>query len=421
MDVTINPISQTEQEAQITLNNEELQPLFEEAYRKFRTKAELKGFRKGKVPMEMIRKIYGEAIEHDALDDIANDVYHRAMDDQNIAPIGRPAMVDMDFQRGQHFRFKIKYEVRPTIALKSYKGIAVEKAVHTVTAGELDAEIEHLRRSNSTTTVVPAATDEEHIVTGNVQELDEQGTPLIGRKQSEARFLLSDTTLVKELRDALRNAETGRTYRATFPSQHGDHSHTMNVAITVTKVEKVALPPLDETLVSKLTGGKTTSVDEFKTNLRADLERYWNEQSERKLTNDVIDEIVRIHDIPVPQSMVDAFLETFLEDIKARSRTRELPRDFNNEKFREENRTYAVWQAKWMLLKEQIAAAENITVTDDDITALAAAEAQRTGIDRERLLQYYRGSSSAAERILTDRVAALLRSTAKVTEKPDTQ
>jgi trigger factor len=421
VDVTINAISQTEQEAQITLSNDELQPLFEEAYRKFRTKAELKGFRKGKVPMEMIRKIYGEAIEQDALDGIATDVYHRAMDEKNIAPIGRPSMVDMDFQRGQHFIFKIKYEVRPPIDLKNYKGVAVDKVVHTVNDEELDAEIEHLRRSNSTTTVVPAATDDEHIVTGNVQELDETGTPLIGRKQSEARFLLSDTTLVKELRDALRNAETGGTYRATFSTEHSDHSHTMNVAITVTKVEKVALPSLDEALVAKLTGGKVTSTEEFKATLRTDLERYWNEQSERKLTNDIIDEVVRMHDIPVPQTMIDAFLETFLEDIKARSRTKDLPKDFDMNKFREENRPYAVHQAKWMLLKEQIATAEKISVTDEDIVALATAEAQRTGIDKERLLQYYRGSSGAAERILTDRVAALLRSTAKVTEKPDTK
>jgi trigger factor len=283
----------------------------------------------------------------------------------------------------------------------------------------VDAEIDHLRRSNATTTEASTVADEEHVVTGNVQELDEQGTPLIGRKQSQARFLLSDTTLANEIREVLRNAEVGGTYRASFTSEHDDHSHTVNVAISVTKVEKVSLPPFDEALVKKLTGDKMTSVDEFRTNLRTDLARYWDEQSERKLTNDLIDEVVRRHDVPIPDTLVDAFLQTFLEDIKARSRDRQLPRDFDEKKFRGENRTYAVWQAKWMLIKEQIAAAEKISVTDEDILKLAETEAARTGIEKERMLHYFRDSNTAAERLLTDRIVTMLKTSAKIKEKPD--
>jgi trigger factor len=421
LQVTINPISQTEQEAYIMLSSDELKPHFDTAYKKFQPTAQVKGFRKGKVPMEMVRRLYGQAIEQDTLDDIANDFYRRAMEEKNIEPIGRPSLVDMDFQPGRSLSFKIKYEIKPPIELKHYTGINVEKLVHTVTDAEVDAEIDHLRRANATTTEVSAATDEEHVVTGNVQELDEHGTPLIGRKQSQARFLLSDTTLTKEIRDALHNASVGGTYRSTFTSQHETHAHAVNVAISVTKVEKVHLPPVDEALVKKLTGDKMASVEEFRRNLRADLEKYWTEQSERKLTDDLIDEVVRRHDFPIPDTLVNAFLQTFIEDIKSRSRDRQLPRDFDEKKFREENRAYAVWQAKWMLLKEQIAEAENISVTDDDIMKLAETEAARTGIDKDRILQYYRGSNSATERLMTDRIVALLKSNAKIKEKPDTK
>lgn len=420
LQVTINPISQTEQEIHISLDNQELQPHFEAAYRKFQPTVEVKGFRKGKVPMEMVKRLYGQAVEQDALDDIANDCYRKAMDEKKIEPIGRPALVDMDFQPGKSLTFKIKYEVKPPIELKQYKGLSAEKLVHAVTDVEVDAEIDHLRRTNATTAEVPAATDDEHIVTGNVQELDEQGTPLIGKKQSQARFLLSDTTLAKEIRDALHHAEVGGTYRAHFTSQHEDHAHTINVAITVTKVEKVTLSPFDEALVKKLTGDKITSVEEFRSNLHSDLERYWAEQSERKLSDSLIDEVMRSHELPIPDTLVDAFLLTFMEDIKSRSRDRQLPRDFDEKKFREENRAYAVWQAKWMLLKEKIAEAEGISITDEDIEKLAETEATRTGIDKQRILQYYRSSSTATERLLTDRVVAVLRNTAKIKEKADT-
>lgn len=421
MQVTINTISQTEQEAHITLTSTELAPRFEEAYEKFRPKVELKGFRKGKVPMEMVKRLYGQAIEQDALDDIAIEFYRKAMDEQKIEPIGRPSLVDIDFQRGKSLSFKIKYEVKPAIELKTYRGLSVEKRVHTVTDEELDAEIEQLRRSNSTNTEVQAVTDDEHLVTGTVQELDEHGTPLIGRKTPQAKFLLSDTTLVQEIRDALRTAEVGRTYRVNFNSQHEDHTHPVNVSITVTKIEKVQLPALDAALVAKITGGKVASAEEFRKNMHADLERYWNEQSERKLGNDLIDEVVRSHEFVVPESLVEAFLESFMEEIKGRTRDRKLPSDFDEKKFREENRANAIWQAKWMLIKEQIAAAEHMTVSDDELVALADTDAARTGIEKDRLLQYYRGTSSVSDRILTDKVVTLLKSAARIKETPDTR
>ena len=417
MDVTINTISETQQEAHITLSSSELEPHFEHAYEKFRPKAELKGFRKGKVPMEMVKRLYGKAIEEDALDDIANESYRKAMDEKHIEPIGRPSLEGMDFQRGKSLSFTIKYEVKPPIHLKSYKGLKVDKPVHTVNDEELDAEIEQIRRANSTKTGVNSVTDPEHIVTANVQELDEQGTPLIGRKTSQTTFLLSDTTLVQEIRDALKNAEVGGTYRASFTSQHEDHSHPVNVTITPTKIEKVDLPPLDEALIKKVTGDKVTTETEFRANLRKDIEKYWAEQAERKVNNDLIDEVVRLHDIAVPETMVNAFLESFLDDIRSRSRDRTLPPDFDEKKFREESRANAVWQAKWMLIREQIAAAENLTVSDEDLVALAETDAAQTGIEKERLLQYYRKTGSVGEKLLTDKVVNVLKASAKITEK----
>jgi len=417
LQVTINTISDTQQEAHISLTSSELEPHFEQAYQKFRPKAELKGFRKGKVPMEMLKRLYGKSIEEDALDDIANESYRKAMDEKHIEPIGKPSLRDMDFQRGKSLTFTIQYEVKPTVQLKSYKGLKVEKPVHQVTDEELEAEVEQIRRANSTKTVVQSVTDPEHIVTATVQELDEQGTPLIGRKTSETTFLLSDTTLVQEIRDALKNAQVGATYRASFSSQHEGHTHPVNIAIAVTKIEKVDLPPLDEALVRKVSGDKVTSVEQFRKNLRADIEHYWADQAERKVNNDLIDEIVRIHEIAVPETMVNAFVESFLDDVRSRSRDRRLPADFDEQKFREESRANAVWQAKWMLIREQIAAAENLTVSDDELAALAEKDAAQTGIEKDRLLQYYRKTSSVSEKLLTDKVVSILKSNAKIAEK----
>lgn len=417
MDVNISTISEVRQEAEILVPNEELQPHFDKAYLKYQPKVELRGFRKGRVPMEMVKKLYGEAIEQEALDEVATDVYRKAMIERNIAPLGAPSMVDMDFKRGDHFRFKIQYDVKPVIPLNKYKGIAVEKPIHKVTDEEIEAEIRHLRQSNSTTTEVQTVADAEHFVIGDAQELDDAGTPIIGKRTAGARFYLADPAMIPEMKTALNSAAVGETYRAKFDSKHGDHSHTINLAITVKKIEKIALPQFDEELVKKVSGGKTSSPEEFKKNMREELERYWTGQSEHRLEDAIAQELVKRHEFLVPESMVNTFLDAFVDDVRNRSKDKKLPKQFDEKKFREDSRDYATWQAKWMLLKERIAEAENIKVTEEELEKLAEVEAERIGVDKERLLEYYKASSAGTERLLNEKLMAFLRSHAMVTEK----
>ena len=417
MQVSITNVSEVQQEADIQLTQDEIQPMFERAYEKYRPKVELKGFRKGKVPMPMIKQLYGVAIEHDALDDIASDFYRKAMEEKDIHPVGQPTIVDTDFKRGEHFHFKIKYEIKPDIALGTYRGIKVEKPIHIVTDAEVESEIQKIRRANSTTEPADAVTGTGYIVTADVQELDETGSPLIGKKTPGARFDLSDETLSREICDALAGAATGGTYRTKLESPHGDHAHTLHIALAVTKIEKVMLPPFDDALIGKITGGKVTAVDEFRKNLRNDIERYWGEESTARLNDNIARALVEAHPFPVPGSIVNGLLESYVDDVRSRSRDRKLPKDFDESKFREENRASAEWQAKWLLLSGRIAEEEKIRVTEAEIESMAEREAGKIGIEKDRLLQYYRKSSSAENRLLTDKLMSFLRSNAKITEK----
>jgi trigger factor len=418
LEVTITPLSEVEQQASIALTHEELQPRFAEAYEKFRPKAEVRGFRKGKVPIDLIRKMYGEAIEHDALDDIADDAYRRAMDEHRVRPLGQPAMVDMDFKRGSHFKFTIKYEIRPAITLKPTSGIAIDRPVHAVTDEELEAELVQIRRSNAEKKPADRVAGTEAIVTADVQEVDEAGTPLIGKKSSNMTFQLYDDSLADEIRQALAAAERGGTYRATLERKDGERTQTMHIAMTVTDIQQLDLPPIDEAMVTKVTGGRITHPDEFRQSVRKDIERYWSEQAEAHVRNALADEVVRLHEFPVPESLVEKFLDSFVEDITSRSRGKTLPAGFDVKAFRTEQRANAIWQARWMLLKEQIAENEGLDVSDAEIEQAAEADAGRIGLAKEKLLAYYKTSGSVRDRILSDKIMALLRERASVTDRP---
>ncbi len=418
MEVTIKTISDVQREAEFTLTNTELQPLFDNAYRKHAPKVELKGFRKGKVPMPMIKKMYGAAIEHDALDDIANNSFRSAMEERNVEPIGRPSMVESDFRRGEHFTFKIKYEVKPTIELKRYKGLEVERLVHTVGDKEIEQELERIRRVNASLLGVTLVRDDgDHIITADLQELADDGMPLIGKKSKDARFSLADETLASEIRDALKKSEVGGEYRVQFETRQGDHVHHNHVAISVKKIEKVELPDVDDAFVRRVTKEKVATKDEFLASMQKDLESYWAEQSERQLQDLLVKEIVTSHEFEVPESLVSLYMESYLEDIKSRTKDKRLPSDFDMKRFDDANREYASFQAKWGLLREQIIEREDLKVSEEELEELVAKDAPALGIEKEQLMKYYKSTGSVSERLLTTKLMNLLKGNATIRER----
>ncbi|HUN64747.1 MAG TPA: trigger factor [Bacteroidota bacterium] len=417
MDVAIKDLSEIEKEITIQTSAVELTPHFTRAYEKYRSKLELKGFRKGKAPLAMVIKLHGEAIEYESLNDIATDYYRQAITERDIHPVGEPVLVDMDYKRGEALSFRIKYEIRPTIQLGQYKGIPVERVVHIVTDKEIDDELQRIRRSNSTLTEAESVQGEEFIVTVDVQETDEAGTPILGRKTAGMRVYLADPSVYAEIREALKSVTTGASVRTSFDRETDGGKTKTYLTLTAVKIERVELPEVTDEFVKKITKDKVTSVAEFMRGLRTDIDRYWRDKTERNLTDALIAQIVSRHDIPVPGALVKGILDSMVHDLEQRYPNKKLPPDFKEEEFREENKDTAAFQARWFLLREEILRAEKLEVTDDDVAARAAEDAPRVGMDKERLLGFYKTSDSVRDRILADKLTSFLVQNAAVTER----
>ena len=420
MEVSITPLSAVSHEVEITTTAKELEPHFDKAYRSYRAGAELKGFRKGKAPLEMIKRLYGDMIEYDSLGSIASTLYRDAIKERDLKPLGEPVIVDMDYKRGEHFRFKVKYDVRPVITLKDYKKIPLERKVHQVTDQEIEGELLRLRRIHSSLEEVSTVTDDEHVVTAEMQELDPSGVPLIGKKRQSSRFYLADTQLEQPIKDALAKAEKDQEVRANFKHAHGDHEHDVHLALSVQKIERVQLPPLDDALAAKVTKDKIPTLAELRASIRRDLEAYWNDKHQRNLVNSLAAEIVRRHEFQVPDTLVRSVLDGLLEDIKNQHPKKQLPNDFDTEKFYTENTPYGTFQAKWALLRDELMKAEGITVEDADLESLAEREAAVVGIDKERLITFYKSSDQVQDRLMGDKLIARLLEYSAIKDVPHT-
>lgn len=421
MDVNVQSLSDVSREVEIVATAAEVQPHFDKKYLEYQAKVDIKGFRKGKAPLDIVKKLYGELIEQDSLEDIATDLYRKAVSENDLKPIGDPSLVDMKFNRGQDLRFKVRYDIRPAISLKPVKGVKVKKPRHAITDAEVDSELLRLRRANATFEPAEQASDDEHVVTADLQDVDEQGMPIIGKKSEGVRFYLADERLEDPFKVALRGATAGAVQSVTFEHDHGDHKHTVRSRVTVKKVEKVQLPAFDNEFVKNLTKDAVATTDEFLKNLRNDIEAYWKSKTERATLNSLTGELLAMHDFQVPDSLTRTVLESLLQDMAQQYPKKQLPEDFDYERFGQENFAYAQAQAKWALLREELLKAENITVDDADLEKMAEAEAATIKIEKERLLQYYKSSDQIRDRLRSDKLMQHLLSQATVTEVDDTE
>jgi trigger factor len=421
VEVKVKELTEVSREVEIVAEANELTPHFEKAYKEYRPKIEIRGYRKGKAPMDLVKKLYGEVIENDSLETVAGELYRQAVKEKELKPIGEPRLVDVNFKRGESFQCRIQYDVRPKIDLGQYKDIGIDKIVHTVTEKEVEEEILRLQRVNSTMEDVNVVTDAEHVVTVTMQELDESGAPLIGKKSENVRFYLADEQLEPPFKDALKAAELNGTYRVDFEHQHGDHTHKVNARMNVTKIEKVVLPALDDAFVARITKDKVKTVAEFRRGIEVDLVTYWKERERRQVLNGVTEIILKNHEFQVPESLVNSVLEGLLEEMKNDYPNKQLPANFDMKKFYEQNRSYAEAQSKWALLREEIIKKENLVAEENDLVALAEQEAGKIGIDKERLVAYYKTSDQVRDRIVGTKLLDFLLQSARVKEIPEQQ
>jgi trigger factor len=417
VEVTTKKITKTKETADITASAEEIKPHIDKAYENFRAKIELKGFRKGKAPLSLIKKMYGEAIENDAINDVVNHLYSRAISEHNLKPVSEPVLKNVNYKPGNDFSFSVEYEVLPQIELQEYKNIQVEKPVRKVTDDMVEREIEGVRLNYATRSEVDSVTDEYHSLTVDIQELDEQGVAIIGKRSQDQTIDLFDSRYEKDFVTPLLNAERDGEYVIQYNHDHGDHKHSVHIRVTVKKIEKVTLPELDDNFVKDTFKGKFSSTREFHGDVRNQLQSMFDKESTRAVRNQIADEIVKRHDFPVPEALITNVFDQMIEDVKRRMPDQKLPPDFDRHAFEAEYYTQAEWQARWTILRDALFEAEHIAVDDKDIEARAVQDATHLGLGKDQIMNFYKTNHGIRDQIMHEKLMEVLESHASITEK----
>ena len=425
MDTTISKASPVEYELELHATAEEMEPKLKEALKEQRKHMDVQGFRKGKVPLGLVKKMHGDRIGYKVAEEFVQEAFETEVDDSDdIEPLGQPTITELDYEVDEDLRAVVRFGVRPEVDLQDVSTEQISMLEHEISEEDVEEEIERLRTEEAD--LLPMEDEpagEEDFVNIDLQRIDPQtDTPIIGDKDEDLSFFLDDERLKEELREALVGKKAGDTFRVQLPQDPHDHDRGPDhdhgeeedrlYEVTVNDVKGRDLPPFDEAFVRRISEQEFEDPEAFRAEVRRQLQEQWDEQAREMVQGEIIDKMLELHPVPVPESVIETYLDSFVKQVEE-EHDGELPDDFDEEHFRNRNRRDAEKQGRWMLIRDKIIEEEDLEVSDEELQDFFADQAAGDDeVSAQQIEQFYRQMPRMMDRvkqqILSDKVYDLL-------------
>jgi len=421
MQTDIRNITDVELEFELNVPAADLAHEINEAIRRQRVRTTLKGFRPGKVPVGMVKKMYGKALAYGVAEDRVQQAFRSEVleGDTTYDVLGQPTITELDYEYEGDLRAVVSFGVRPKVEVKSLSKVKISKLVHEISDADVDKEIENLLAQHAELTPDKGPAKKDSYVIVDMQRLDgKKGDPIEGEKQENVPFLLSDENLMPELRKAVTGMKIDATKEVKLPGPEGEDDRYY--AVTLKEVKIRELPELDDDMVKKVTNDQVETADELKMQIREQLEQGWEQRSREYFQSDAIEKLIDLHEFDVPNSVIEMYLDAYVNDIKSKNDDA-LPEGFDEKGYRERRRKDAENQARWMFIRDAIMAEQKLEVTDEDRDEHFDKMAAQGGFTGDMMKSYYQSMPQLMDQvdqgILSTKVFGWLESQMKVTEK----
>ncbi|MDZ7338154.1 MAG: trigger factor [candidate division KSB1 bacterium] len=383
MQVDIQDREQWQKEITITFPAESVVPRLDEAYARYQKRLNLQGFRKGKVPRSLLRDMFGKEIEGAVFEQLVEEVYPGIIAEYQLKPVGSANITETTYEPDKGLKVTLIVDVEPDIRVERYKGLTVEHEVYQVGDRDVDEMLEKIRRDNAMVTPVEGGAELGDIVAMDVQRLDRTGVPILGERYEDRRIELRESPATAEhaaFSHQLLGARVGerrrvRLVRQAPPSKPNEAPRQVEdlFEVTIKEVLRRELPEIDDELAKDV--GEFGSLKELRAYLKQELERQYAHEAQEQLRHRLMDEVIKANSFEAPAHMVELYLDGLVEAARKRSMRR-----LDEKALREQLRADAIWWVKWQLIRDQIARAEGIEVSEEEVErAVAEAREQHPG------------------------------------------
>ncbi|MFM8771962.1 MAG: trigger factor, partial [Candidatus Kapaibacterium sp.] len=380
MERTITTLQGCSREVRISLQQTELKPHYEEAYVKAQAGITLPGFRKGKVPIAMIKQRFGRDIENEALETIADAEFRSFARAESQRVVGNPSLTDIQ-KSADGVSFTIRYDIMPDFELGSYRGLPVNRPIKQVTEEDVQREVDRICMRAATFEPAEQIDGTLYIVGMTMHELDrETSMPIIGAEGKESRVFLEDDQVDMHLRSSLANCKVGDTF--SYAGETADeNAQPPSYRVTVNDIQRVVPAEFTNEFVEMITSNQMHTTEELRSDIERQITEYFEDATQRAVENQLIDQLVQAHEFDLPEPLVHAVIHRLFDDFKKRNEGAPGIENLTAHSVEHELRPSAERIVRWELIRERIVDAEQMSLTDEDLDAAGS----RFGIPADQL------------------------------------
>ena len=395
MSVQVEKLENSMAKLTIETSAEELEKALQNAFLKNKNKISIPGFRKGKVPRQIIEKMYGPAIFYeDAANELIPEAYEKAMDECGEDIVSSPEIDVTQIEKGKPFIFTALVALKPEVKLGKYKGVKVDKADTAVTDEEVDAEINKERENNARNIEVT----DRAVKDGDMTVIDFEGfvdgTAFDGGKGENYPLTIGSGAFIPGFEEQLVGAQIGEEVEVnvTFPEDYQAEELKGKAALfkcTVREIKEKELPELDDEFASEVSEFETLA--EYKEDVRATLTSKKEKEAKDAKEAAVIEAIVNDSEMEIPEAMLLTQQKQMVDEFAQRMQMQGISMDqylqctgATYDKMMEQVRPQAERRIKSRLVLEAVVKAENIEASDADYEEelKSMAEAYQMEVDK---------------------------------------
>lgn len=387
MEAKMEKIETNKVKLEVRVEAEKFNEALKKAYNKNKSRFNVQGFRKGKVPMAMVKKFYGvEVLYDDAINFAIEESYGKALDENKIRPVDYPKVDIVEIGEGKDFVYTAEITVYPEVELGEYKGLEVKKNVYEVTDEEVEKQLQSLQEKNARV----ETKSEGKVEKGDIAVIDFKGfidgEAFDGGEGTDYSLEIGSGSFIDNFEDQLVGLAAGekKEVKVTFPENYGKDELNGKEAtfdVTVKEIKVKELPEINDELAKDSSEFETLA--ELKEDIKKHLEEHNTQKAEQEFENDVITAAVEASKIDLPEVMVEKEIDVMIRDLEQRLQYQGLTLDqymeftgSSMDKMRDYMKENADKKVRADLVLNAIAEKENIEASEEEIKERASEVAK---------------------------------------------
>ena len=385
---------------------------FELCKKKVAKNIKVAGFRKGKIPDNILMSQYLGQIEMNFVQDFSEKYYILALQKEELNPINQAALKDIDFAYEKDFSFKSEFEIEPPLSAPKLKKnmVTVEKTNFISNEKEVEDTINNILNSQSKTEQIEEGSSEGDFMIADFQEIDESGIAIIGKKEKKY-IAIGQEPFINNNKDLLLDKKVGDSVKMTIDLGSGQKDYN----IIIESMQRRIPPKLDEEFV-KTMDPNCKSVEEWKSNIEKSIDLEYEKKSEELFNSAIIDQFIKLVDPILPSSMLESYLNNIVNEVK----TNQNMQNIDDDKIKEEYKLFAENNLKWYLLRKAMIKDLEISIDKNAVDNFIKEAIEKNANQKAEIERFYKKESNKAklsDDLLDQKILDMLKEHSKVKEK----